>query len=54
MGSRKSMLVKKRLTRAFVRNSTMPTWKRLLPENRYKQARNKARRNWRSTKLKIH
>lgn len=54
MGSRKSALVKKRLTKAFIANSTYPTWKRQLPENRFKFTRNKARRNWRSSVLKIY
>lgn len=54
MGSRKSYLIKKRLTKAFVSNSTIPAWKRMLPENRRKNNRNRARRNWRTTKLKIY
>ena len=54
MGSRKDMLIKKRLCKAFKSNRNCPNWKRQLQENRYKDIRNRARRNWRSSVLKIY
>lgn len=52
MGSRKSALIKRRLSKAFKQNQPVPTWKRetLPPKEQY----NFKRRNWRSTKLKIY
>lgn len=52
MGSRKSTMVKTRLSKAFRSNVPLPTWKRRLPGMR--NAYNSKRRNWRSSTLKIY
>lgn len=52
MGSRKSTLVKTRLSKAFRSNVEIPAWKRRLPGMR--NAHNTRRRNWRSNTLKIY
>ncbi|KAI4291185.1 large subunit ribosomal protein L39e [Pancytospora philotis] len=52
MGSRKSTLVKSRLSKAFRSNVPIPAWKRSLPGMR--DAYNHKRRNWRSNTLKIY
>ncbi|KAI5150166.1 large subunit ribosomal protein L39e [Enteropsectra breve] len=52
MGSRKTSLIKKRLSKAFRSNVPLPNWKRSLPG--MKNAYNTKRRHWRSNTLKVY
>nr|6ZU5_LLL Chain LLL, eL39 [Paranosema locustae] len=51
-GSRKTEIIKTRLSRALVRNRPIPVWKRRMRGNT--QQYNMKRRHWRRNKLKIY